>query len=174
LYYIYDGLRENKKLERYHLNPDRQYRYLRVGNDGKSNSPKFNVSRNLSKFKRILKILEDFQLGEEEMDTIFCIVAAVLTVGEIRFRESESEGAVVENSDHIERVGELLKIDPSKFGWALTNYCLVRKGAAVRRRSTVDEARDARDVFANNLYARLVDYIVGVINHKLSLGRAVL
>jgi myosin heavy subunit len=147
---------------------------LRVRNDAKSNGPKFNVNCNLSKFKRILKIVEDFQLGEEEMDTIFCIVAAVLTVGEICFRESESEGAVVENSDHIERVGELLKIDPSKFGWALTNYCLVRKGTAIRRRSTVDEARDARDVFANNLYARLVDYIVGVINHKLSFGRAVL
>jgi myosin heavy subunit len=41
---------------------------------------------------------------------------AVKTVGEIRFRESESEGAVVENSDHIERVAELLKIDSSKFG----------------------------------------------------------
>jgi myosin heavy subunit len=89
---------------------------LRVRNDAKSNGPKFNVSCNLSKFKRILKIVKDFQLGEEEMDMILCIVAPVLTVGEIRFRELESEGAVVENSDHIERIGELLKIDPSKFG----------------------------------------------------------
>jgi myosin-3 len=33
---------------------------------------------------------------------------------------------------------------------------------------------EARDVFANNLYARLVDYIVGVIKHKISFRRAVL
>ncbi|KAJ3653857.1 hypothetical protein Zmor_013089 [Zophobas morio] len=172
LYYVYDGLRENKKLDQYHLNPDRQYRYLQVDTLSNTNSPKFNVNQNLTKLKKLLKIFEDLDLGYDEMDTIFSIVAAILVTGEVRFQETETRGAVVENVDAIEKIGQLLKIDPRKFEWALTNCCFVGRGTAdaVRKRSTVDEARDARDVFANNLYARLVDYLVGLVNSKLSAG----
>ena len=108
------------------------------------------------------------------MDTIFSIVAATLVTGQVRFQETETRGAVVENVDAIEKIKLLLKIDPRKFEWALTNYCFVGRGTAVRKGSTVDEARDARDVFANNLYARLVDYLVGLVNSKLKAGVAIL
>jgi len=36
------------------------------------------------------------------------------------------------------------------------------------------QARDARDVLAQNIYTRLVDFIVNTINQKLAFNRAVL
>jgi myosin-3 len=71
-------------------------------------------------------------------------------------------------------VAQLLEVDEKKFLWALTNYCTVQKGTAVRQRQTPMEAEEARDALACCLYSRLVDWIISVINHKLFFTRAVL
>ncbi|CAG2068781.1 unnamed protein product, partial [Timema podura] len=72
-----------------------------------------------------------------------------------------------------EDMARLLGVDEKKFNWALNNYCVVEKGTAVRRRHTRKEAEEARDVLARGIYFRLVDWVVNVINLKLSFTRAV-
>lgn len=69
-------------------------------------------------------------------------------------------------------VAELLGLDREKFTWALVNYCLIVKGSATRRKHTCEEAKEARDVLANTLYQRLVDWIINLINYKLSITRS--
>jgi len=71
-------------------------------------------------------------------------------------------------------VAELLEIESKKLSWSLLNYCAVVNGTAVRRRQTTSGVRDCLRVFAQTLYARLFDWIVNVINLKLSFTRAVL
>lgn len=71
-------------------------------------------------------------------------------------------------------VAELLEVDSKKLYWSLTNYCLIVNGAAVRRKQTVAGVYECIRVFAQNLYARLFDWIVNVINLKLSFTRAIL
>lgn len=71
-------------------------------------------------------------------------------------------------------VAELLKLDEKKFSWALLNYCMIVNGNAVRRKHTYEEAKDARDVLANTIYQRLVDWIVNTINVKFTLTRSLL
>lgn len=71
-------------------------------------------------------------------------------------------------------VAELLEVDAKKLGWSLTNYCVIVNGAAVRRKQTVSGVYECVRVFAQNLYARLFDWIVNVINLKLSFTRAIL
>jgi len=69
-------------------------------------------------------------------------------------------------------VAKLLGLDSKKFIWALANYCLVVKGSALRRKHTCEEAKEARDILANTLYQRLVDWIINMINYKLSMTRS--
>lgn len=69
-------------------------------------------------------------------------------------------------------VAKLLGLDAKKFTWSLINYCLIVKGSAMRRTHTCEEAKRARDVLANTLYQRLVDWIINIINYKLSLRRS--
>ena len=71
-------------------------------------------------------------------------------------------------------VADLLGIESKKFTWSLVNYCLIKKGAAVRKRHSCDEAKEARDVLANTIYQRLVDWIVNTINYKFSITRTLL
>jgi myosin-3 len=65
-------------------------------------------------------------------------------------------------------------VSEKKFSWALINYCAIQSGTAVKLRHTQVEAEEAKDVLASGLYFRLVDWIINVINHKLSFTKAVL
>lgn len=173
LYYFYDGMAtEDANLRKYYLQPDRAHRYLRITEGEKG--PRCDPGTNVEKFREIQGILEDSGFSDEQIETIYKVLASILVLGEIKFKECSGESAEVADEDQAEKVALLLGVDPKKLSWALTNYCLINKGVAVRKQHTCDEARSARDVLANNLYSRLVDYIIAVLNHKLSYGRAIL
>lgn len=162
LYYVFHGLKREGKLNMYNLDSNTIYRYLRQDTDV-----------DVKKFKKILTYLDNFDFSSEEIETILAIVCAVIILGNIRFEQTADNVAALEEQDCVKKVSDLLKIDEKKFAWSLTNYCLQRNKSVVRRRNTSDEGRDSRDVLANTLYQRLVDYIVGVINQKLEMGKAI-
>lgn len=173
-YYFYDGLQAAGDFEKYKLKEERQYRYLRISEQQIGNGPRYNREKNIEEFKSLETIMTSLDFTQEQKESIFNVLAAILNLGEVRFKQSEQGMAEIENKEYVSKVACLLQVDEKKLMWALTNYCLLKQGVAVRRRHSCDEARDARDVFANTLYSRIVDYVVGVINNLLSHGRAIL
>ncbi|KAK9870540.1 hypothetical protein WA026_008102 [Henosepilachna vigintioctopunctata] len=172
-YFLYDGLVSENLAEEYKLNTGREYRYLRVLEEERADRPRVEVNKNISKFKRIKDIMREFEFSTDEKETIFNCMAAILILGEVRFQEGENDSARIVNTDIAKAVGQLLNTDEKKFCWALTNYCLLKNGTVISKKCTCDEARDTRDVLANNIYTRLVDYVVALVNHKLAFGRAI-
>ncbi|XP_015178394.1 PREDICTED: neither inactivation nor afterpotential protein C isoform X2 [Polistes dominula] len=173
-YYFYDGLDAAGKLRNYNLPSGRRMRYLRISERGNERKRSFKVRNdpdgNVTRFgvmKENLKIME----MEEYCDTLWKILAAILLLGEIRFVEGSNGVAEMDSNETANRVAELLDLDPKKFSWALMNYCLIRKGAAVRKKHTCEEAREARDVLANTIYQRLVDWLINMINLKFTVTR---
>lgn len=71
-------------------------------------------------------------------------------------------------------VAELLEVDSKKLSWSILNYCVIVNGTAVRRKQTISGVLECIRVFAQTLYSRLFDWIVNVINQKLSFTRAIL
>nr|XP_034173064.1 neither inactivation nor afterpotential protein C isoform X2 [Osmia lignaria] len=173
-YYFYDGLDATNKLKQYNLPAGRRMRYLRISEKGTERKRSFKVRNdprgNVVKFEELkenLKILE----MDEYCETIWKVMAAILTLGEIRFVEGNNGEADMDNNDAANRVAQLLNLDEKKFIWALLNYCIISGGAVVRKKHTCDEAKEARDVLANTIYQRLVDWIVNTINHKFTVTR---
>lgn len=158
------------------LNNDREYRYLRILQDSNSDRPRDNPKQNARKYQKILEIFKEYEFDDEQIESILCTLAAIINLGELRFcqKADAEEVAEIENEDTAFKVAQLLKIDEKKFIWALTNYCVVNDETATRKRHNCEEARDARDVLANTLYSRVVQYVVMVINKKLSYGTAIL
>lgn len=160
--------------EKYRLLPNRSHRYLRsIANDS-SVTPRNNPEENIQKFEELENILKEYDFSEEQITTTYKILAAILVLGEVKFKGEANECAEIDDDKQVENVALLLNVDTEKLCWSFTNYCLVNKGVAVKKRQTCDEARSARDVLANNLYSRLVDYIVSFVNYKLSYGRTIL
>lgn len=160
--------------EKYKLNTDRAYRYLKLDEPSESTKSKRDIEGNVNTFRKIVQCLEELQFSEEDMTTIYSVTSAILSLGEVRFFENENGFAEIDNKEAAYTFSELLEIDSKKICWSLTNYCLVDAGKAIRKKNTCEEARETRDVLANNLYARLVDYIVSIVNRKLSLGKEIL
>lgn len=167
------------KLNDYYLEPDRKYRYLRTPEEkpvSKLNYVRDDPEGNTKKYEEFEEQLLAIDFYPENISIINNILAAILILGDVRFKEEDSSTKVaeIENPEVAQKVANLLSIDDKKFQWALVNYCVVEKGCAERRKHTPNEARDARDVLAGTLYCRLVDWVVNTINQKLTLGRAVL
>ncbi|CAG9859253.1 unnamed protein product [Phyllotreta striolata] len=172
-YYIYDGLVASSSHEKYYLKSHRNYSYLKTSNKLPATSPKDDIDANRAKHKKICSYLEELQFSEEETSTIHAVIAAILHLGEVAFEESEEMYAVLQGKEEAKNFAKLLEIDEKKICWTLTNYCAVKGGNAYKVKQSYDEAKEARDVLANTLYARLVDYVVGTINNKLSFGKAI-
>ncbi|XP_023311142.1 neither inactivation nor afterpotential protein C [Anoplophora glabripennis] len=172
-YYILDGLILANLAEKYKLNTNRDYRYLKREEIDKTTLPKYDTEGNIIKFQKIVQYLEELQFTDDEMSTIYSVIAAILNLGEVQFYENEEGFAEIDNKEPIHNFSHLLEVDNKKICWALTNYCLIVAGKAIRKKNTCGEASDTRDVLANNLYTRLVDYIVSIVNRKLSLGKEI-
>lgn len=159
---------------KYHLLPNRSQRYLRILEEDSITTPRNNPAANIKKFQEFQSILKEFDFSDEQIETIYEILAAILVLGEVKFKGGIREDAEFECRDLAEKVALLLHVDEKKFCWSLVNYCLANKGVAIRKKQSCDEARSARDVLANNLYSRLADYIISFVNYKLSYGRIIL
>lgn len=177
-YYFYDAMEADNRLQEFDLDAGRNYRYLRIPSNPPAGSQytRDTPEKNLTKFHDVENALLDLDFEKEQLQSVYQIMAAILLLGEIQYRAGEDANAraVIDNPGVVAKVSKLLKVEEKKFSWALTNYCFIKNGTAERRKHTVDEARDARDCLAGVLYSRLVDWVINIINQKLSVGRAIL
>lgn len=167
-----------ERLRDFHLEGGRHYRYLRIPETyykSKLNHVRDDPLGNAAKFKDFEQALLALDISQDTLESTYKIFAAILILGEVRFKEStvDRKAALVE-PDIVAEIAELLCVDDKKLQWSMLNYCLVIKGNVEKRRHTADQARDARDVLAGTLYSRLVDFIVNIINQKLAFNRAIL
>ncbi|CAG9784623.1 unnamed protein product [Diatraea saccharalis] len=175
LYYFYDAMNGTNRLDEFCLEKSRKHRYLRIseeptkGAKGARESPQENIEF----YKEFIENLKVLDWEEEDISFLETTLAAILVLGNVRFKDGKSGSAEIENPDEAKKVAKLLSLEEVKFLWALLNYCLIESGTAVKRRHSTDEARDARDTLAAALYKRLIDWMINLINSKLSFMRSV-
>ncbi|KOB75911.1 putative myosin [Operophtera brumata] len=166
LYYFYDAMDADNRLEELHLVKNRKHRYLRI-QDENSKGPKGvreNAENNVETYKEFIENLKAVDWEVEDIVFFETVLAAILVLGNVRFKEGKNGSAEIENPEEANKVAILLSLDETKFLWALLNYCLIESGSAVKRKHSTDEARDARDTLASALYKRLIDWMVNIIN----------
>ncbi|XP_063838956.1 neither inactivation nor afterpotential protein C [Ostrinia nubilalis] len=175
LYYFYDAMEAANRLDELNLEKNRKHRYLRIldeptkGTKGVRETPQENVES----YKEFIENLKILDWEEEDITFLETVLAAILILGNVRFKDGKSGSAEIENLDEAKKVAKLLSLEEVKFLWALLNYCLIESGTAVKRKHSTDEARDARDTLAGTLYKRLIDWMINLINSKLSFMRSV-
>ncbi|KAG7169893.1 Neither inactivation nor afterpotential protein C-like [Homarus americanus] len=74
----------------------------------------------------------------------------------------------------VKEVCRLLDVEEKKLCWALCNFCRVKDDQTVESaKRSQDEAELSKDALARTLYSRIMDFIVNLINTKLSVTRLV-
>lgn len=171
-------MEQEERLRDFFLSSGRSLNFLRTGKGvakSKLTHVRESPEENFRKFKQLERNLISLDFSQNQIDTIYRVLAAILLLGEINFKhvDQSSINSDVESPQLVTNIATLLKIDGKKFQWVLLNHCVVVRGHAERKRHNPDEAREVRDVLANTIYSRLVDYIVNIVNSKLELSRAI-
>lgn len=175
LYFFYDAMEANNRLEELHLEKNRKHRYLRILEEPIKGvkGVREDCENNVKMYKEFIENLKTVDWEEEDITFLETLLAAILVLGNVRFKNGKNGSAEIENTEEAKKVAKLLSLEEVKFLWALLNYCLIENGTAVKRKHSPDEARDARDTLASALYKRLIDWMINLINSKLSFMRSV-
>ncbi|CAH1732570.1 unnamed protein product [Aphis gossypii] len=171
-YDFFEAAKADHVINQYHLEEDCRYRYL-VG-DGSEEQFRYQPTSNVKNFNKLLTCMKDtLEFTDEQLNTTWNILAAILNLGELSVSDDDDSEVKIESAELITKIAELLKVDSKKLSWSFLNYCVVVNGTAVRRKQTISGVYESMRVFAQTLYARLFDWIVNIINLKLSFTRAI-
>ncbi|CAN1340154.1 XI-K [Linum perenne] len=110
-------------------------------------------------------------ISEDDQDSIFKVVAAVLHLGNIEFAKGqEIDSSVIKDEKsrfHLNTVAELLQCDVKSLEDALIKRVMVTPEEIIKRPLDPAGALGSRDAMAKTIYSRLFDWLVDKINNSI-------
>lgn len=124
-------------------------------------------------FQETLEAMKIIGLTKPEQDNIFRMLAAVLWIGNVSFRENDSGGVDIADQSVVDFVAYLLEVESAHVNKALTIRIVETARGGGRRGSVYEsplnpvQAAAVRDALAKAIYFNLFDWIVERTNVSL-------
>ncbi|XP_069138133.1 chitin synthase chs-2-like [Argopecten irradians] len=179
LHAIFAGMEESK-LQYYFIESAATYRILQEsGSEPHNCSGTFQDAEEekefADKFQEGMSILSKIGFSDKEVYQLIQMMAAVLHIGNIEFQEDEETGGLaIVDEVYVSNVLELLNLGEANSDSlisALISRPRVVMGETIVSFKTMQQAEDARDALAKELYNSLFNGIIDRINLVLRPGQ---
>ena len=123
-------------------------------------------------FKETMAAMKIIGMQQAEQDDLFRMLAAILWLGNVTFRENDDGNAAIADQSVIDFVAYLLEVEASHVNKALTTR-VVETSRGGRRGSVYDvplniaQATSVRDALSKAIYFNMFDWIVQRVNVSL-------
>ena len=156
-------------LERLHLNNKslNQYEYLKSG----LTTPVGNID-DKKEFQNLINAFKIMSFDDEEVLNIFKVLAIILHLGNIKFKNSlnDTKQAVLldESNETIDKVALLLGVSSQEFRKSFLNSKIKIGREIVNQQRTAAQAKFSIDALSKSLYEKLFQYLIDNINRSFN------
>lgn len=158
-YQLMAGAQENLLSDLKLSRDPKKYKFTNQGGDHRVGS--INDKQD---FRNVMDAMKATGFTEDEVKTLWKVVAAVLHLGNIEF-DGEEESTIVGGEASI--ISSLLSVTTEDTVKALCSRVIAAGGNVVDKQLTPGEADFARKAFAKAMYDRMFTWIVGRINDAI-------
>ncbi|KAJ4981808.1 hypothetical protein NE237_032645 [Protea cynaroides] len=153
--------------ERLNLKMASEYEYLK-----QSSCLTIDDVDDAQKFHILMEALDIIQLGKEDQENIFAMLAAVLWLGNISFQTVDNENHVdVVADEAVSSAAKLMGCKGQDLILVLSTHKIRAGNDDIVQRLTLQQAIDTRDALAKSIYASLFDWLVEQITKSLEVGK---
>ena len=148
--------------KKYKIKPIDYYKYL--------NNKKIEENEEQKKlFEETKNCLDNYNFSKEDKDNVFKILVGILYLGNIEFISKKNKENL-DIADIVDNKSEDLEIASELFGLTkdeLIKILTTKKSNKITVPYNKEEAENAKDSIAKELYSKLFNYIIDTINNKI-------
>ncbi|MBA0717941.1 hypothetical protein Golax_005712, partial [Gossypium laxum] len=153
--------------EKLNLKDVNEYKYL-----NQSNCYAISGVDDAEQFHIVKEALEIVHVSEEDQESVFAMLAAVLWLGNISFNMIDNENHVEAVADEsLINVAQLIGCETVDLNLALSTRKMRVGHDNIIQKLTLSQAIDTRDALAKSIYACLFEWLVEQINKSLAVGK---
>ncbi|XP_072041774.1 unconventional myosin-X-like [Amphiura filiformis] len=120
-------------------------------------------------FDHVLNAMQVMKFSTEQIQDVLSLLAAILHIGNVEF--ITAGGAQVKDMQSLEIAASLLNVDEYQLSDGLTLKTRSLRGEIISTPLDVQQATNARDSLAMNLYGRCFKWIIKRINSRIKLSQ---